>query len=160
MTDTLTAEQRHLCMSRIKGKDTKPELIVRKHLHAHGYRYRLHEKRLPGKPDIVMKRLHTVIFVNGCFWHGHILEDGSNCKYFIIPQTRTEFWQAKIERNQERDKEDVKLLTSMGWNVLQIWECQLKKQSMEKTLESLLYTLSRIELGLLKNGKTQKDTRS
>lgn len=160
MSDVLTPEQRHLCMCRIKGKDTNPEIQVRKYLHAHGYRFRLHEKRLPGKPDIVMKRLHTVIFVNGCFWHGHTLEDGSHCKYFIIPQTRTDFWQAKIVRNQARDKEDVKLLTSMGWNVLQIWECQLKKQSMEKTLKSLLYTLSKIELGLLKNSKSQKDTES
>lgn len=160
MSDILTKEQRHLCMSRIKGKDTNPELIVRKYLHAHGYRFRLHEKRLPGKPDIVMKRLHTVIFVNGCFWHGHVVEDGSHCKYFIIPKTRTDFWQSKIARNRERDKEDVKILTSMGWNVIQIWECQLKKLVKEKTLESLLYTLSKIELVLLKKAKTQKDNES
>lgn len=137
-------------MSHIRAKDTKPELIVRKYLFAHGYRYRLHEKRLPGKPDIVLKRLHTVILINGCFWHGHVLDNGINCKYFVMPKSRTEFWQTKITRNQQRDKEERLSLTSLGWNVIQIWECQLKSGVRESTLQSLLLTLSRIELLVLR----------
>lgn len=155
MSDSLTPEQRYKCMSHIRGKDTKPELIVRKYLFAHGYRYRLHEKRLPGKPDIVLKRLHTVILINGCFWHGHVLDNGINCKYFVMPKSRTEFWQTKIARNQQRDKEERLSLASLGWNVIQIWECQLKPGIMESTLQSLLLTLSQIELKILGGRKTQ-----
>lgn len=153
MPDALTPEQRHKCMSHIRGKDTKPELLVRRYLFAHGYRYRLHEKRLPGTPDIVMKRLHTVILINGCFWHGHVLDDGNNCKYFVMPKSRTEFWQAKIARNQQRDISDRLSLTSLGWNVIQIWECQLKPDVRESTLRSLLLTLSQIELSILGHRK-------
>ncbi len=149
MPDPLTPEQRHKCMSHIRGKDTKPELIVRKYLFAHGYRYRLHEKRLPGKPDIVLKRLHTVILINGCFWHGHVLDNGTNCKYFVMPKSRTEFWQTKIARNQQRDIDERQSLASLGWNVIQIWECQLKPGIMESTLQSLLLTLCQIELSIL-----------
>lgn len=149
MPDPLTPEQRHRCMSHIRGKDTKPELLVRKYLYAHGYRYRLHEKRLPGKPDIVLKRLHTVILVNGCFWHGHVLDDGTNCRYFVMPRSRTEFWQSKIARNRQRDKDVRRELTSLGWNVIQIWECQLRPSAKEATLQSLLLTLSQIELSIL-----------
>ena len=137
--DTLTKEQRSRCMASIRSKDTKPEMLVRRYLFAHGYRYRLNHPRLPGHPDIVMRKYRTVIFVNGCFWHGH-----EGCKYFVIPKSRTGFWQAKIERNQTRDKEERHKLASMGWNCITVWECQLKPKVREQTLQSLEYTLNHI----------------
>ena len=157
MADKLTPEQRHRCMSHVRAKNTQPELWVRKYLYAHGFRYRLHVKRLPGKPDIVIRRLRTVILVNGCFWHGHTelplpspVEDkrgGVHCKYFVMPRTRTEFWTRKIERNKARDQEDRKALKLLGWNVIVIWECQLNQTEIrEQTLRSLVLTLSQIEL--------------
>lgn len=139
--DKLTKEQRHHCMSAIKGKNTKPELLVRKFLFAHGFRYRLNHQRLPGKPDIVLRKYRTCIFVNGCFWHKH-----EGCKYFVAPKTRTEFWLNKINRNQERDKEVKKQLAKMGWHSITIWECELKPSKKDQTLESLLYTLNKIFL--------------
>lgn len=148
MSDRMTPEQRHKCMSMIRGKDTKPELLVRRYLHAHGYRYRLHERRLPGRPDIVMKRLRTVILVNGCFWHGHLQENGEPCRYYVLPKTRTDFWLNKITTNQQRDLKVREELKQMGWNVIQIWECQLKPDARLLTLQSLVLTLSEIELGL------------
>ena len=135
--DKLTKEQRHHCMSAIKGKNTKPEILVRKFLFARGFRYRLNHPRLPGHPDIVLRKYKTCIFVNGCFWHKH-----EGCKYFVIPKTRTEFWMNKINRNQERDKDVKQQLSKMGWHSITIWECKLK----DKTLESLLYTLNKIFL--------------
>lgn len=138
MTDKLTAEQRHLCMSHIRSKDTKPEMIVRKYLFAQGFRYRLHEKRLPGKPDIVMKKYHTVIFVNGCFWHGH-----EDCRYATMPKTRTDFWTSKIEHNRKRDKEDNAALKELGWNVLTVWECQLKTKVREQTLNEIRHWIDK-----------------
>lgn len=137
--DKLSKEQRHKNMAAIHSKNTKPEILVRKFLFSRGFRYRLNHPRLPGKPDIVFCKYKTCIFINGCFWHGH---DG--CKYFIMPKTRTEFWQAKIERNKERDSENQQQLTSMGWHCITIWECQLKPKVRGVTLESLLYTLSLI----------------
>lgn len=133
-------------MSRIRSKDTRPELLVRHYLYAHGYRYRLHVRRLPGTPDIVMRRLCTVILVNGCFWHGHTLPDGQPCHLFVVPKTRTDFWQAKIDRNQERDLLVRRELTAMGWHVIQIWECELSPSRRQQTLQRLLFTLSQIEL--------------
>lgn len=165
MADNLTPQQRHSNMAAIHGKDTKPELLVRKFLHAHGYRFRLHEKRLPGRPDIVMKRLHTVIMVNGCFWHGHLLEipgDGNadrrlneddaieNSACCKIPHTNRNFWVNKIVRNHERDLRDRAELHQLGWNVITIWECELKPAVRMQTLQSLLFTLSQIELSLHK----------
>ena len=144
MADKMTPEQRHKCMSHIRGKDTRPEMIVRRYLFAHGYRYRLHEMRLPGTPDIVMRRLHTVIMVNGCFWHGH-----EGCRYFVLPRTNSDFWRAKIERNKVRDAEQRTELRAKGWNVIQIWECELKPSVRQATLQRLTYTLSRIELGII-----------
>ncbi|MBE6332286.1 MAG: DNA mismatch endonuclease Vsr [Bacteroidales bacterium] len=144
MADKMTPEQRHKCMSHIRGKDTRPEMIVRRYLFAHGYRYRLHEMRLPGTPDIVMRRLHTVIMVNGCFWHGH-----EGCRYFVLPRTNSDFWLAKIERNRARDAEQRTKLRAKGWNVIQIWECELKPSVRQATLQRLTYTLSRIELGII-----------
>ena len=162
MPDKMTPEQRHKCMSHIRGKDTKPELWVRKYLYAHGFRYRLHVKRLPSSPDIVIRRLRTVILVNGCFWHGHTEpplpspveeENGEvRCKYFVMPRTRVDFWQTKIERNKARDLEDRNALKLLGWNVIVIWECQLNQAEIrEQTLQSLVRTLSQIELNLAAN---------
>lgn len=170
MADKLTPEQRHKNMSAIHAKNTKPEVLVRRFLHGHGYRFRLHERRLPGTPDIVMRRLHTVILVNGCFWHGHNLalpegkelksekvkelsvdellsfENSECCK---IPHTNREFWVQKIVRNHERDLHDRDELHRLGWNVITIWECELKPSVRMRTLQSLLYTLSQIELSVL-----------
>lgn len=143
MADRMTPEQRHRCMSHIRGKDTRPEWLVRRYLYAHGFRYRLHVSKLPGKPDIVLRRLHTVILVNGCFWHGH-----EGCRLYVIPKTRTQFWQAKIERNQARDLRDREQLTRLGWNVITLWECQLAPTLRQRTLASLIRTLSQIELRL------------
>lgn len=110
-------------MSRIRGKDTKPEILVRKYLYAHGIRYRLHAGALPGKPDIVMHKRRVALFVNGCFWHGH-----SGCKYATTPKTNTDFWLSKISRNVERDEQNHHKLEQDGWRVLIIWACELGKE--------------------------------
>ena len=119
-------------MSRIKGKNTKPEEIVRKYLFSKGFRYRKNDKRLPGTPDIVLPKYKTVIFVNGCFWHGH-----KDCRYFVVPKTNTDFWLKKINTNIERDKCKQEALKELGWNVIVVWECELKKQSRDITLNSI-----------------------
>lgn len=123
-------------MSRIRGKDTKPELLVRKFLFAKGFRYRLHDKKLPGKPDIILPKYKTVIFVHGCFWHGH-----EGCKYSALPKTRTEWWLEKIEGNKKRDKANIENLKNLGWNVLIVYGCELKKEMTETTLENLMIKL-------------------
>lgn len=128
-------------MAAIRGKDTKPELLVRKFLFSRGFRYRLNHPRLPGHPDIVLRKYRTVIFVNGCFWHGH-----ENCRYFRLPKTNVDFWKNKIERNRERDKEEQHRLAEMGWHCVTVWECQLKPKVRARTLESLAYTLNHIFL--------------
>lgn len=128
-------------MAAIHGKDTKPEMVVRKWLWGHGYRYRLNHKRLPGKPDIVMRKYRTCIFVNGCFWHGH-----EGCRFYTIPKTNTEFWVNKVRRNKERDRRVRQQLSQMGWHSITIWECELKPKVRENTLASLAYTLNRIFL--------------
>ena len=150
MADRLTPEQRHLNMAAIHDTNTKPEMIVRRFLWTNGYRYRLNHPRLPGKPDIVLRSYRTCIFINGCFWHGHNVvfkvdtpENSDCCK---IPKTNTEFWIAKIKRNQERDEEVIQKLKLMGWNTIVLWECQLKKVCSEQTLRSLDYTLCRLFL--------------
>ena len=139
--DKLTKEQRHRCMSAIKGKNTKPELLVRKFLFSRGFRYRLNYPRLPGHPDLVLRKYRTVIFVNGCFWHGH-----QGCKYYTLPKTNIEFWKNKIERNRNRDLAERQKIVSMGWHCITIWECQLKPKVRQQTLEALVYTLSHIFL--------------
>lgn len=139
--DKLTKEQRHRCMSAIKGKDTTPELLVRKYLFSRGFRYRLNHPRLPGHPDLVLLKYRTVIFVNGCFWHGH-----TGCKYYHLPKTNVDFWRNKIERNRQRDKEERQKLGSMGWHCITIWECQLRPKVRQQTLERLVYTLCSIYL--------------
>ena len=152
--DKLTPQQRHTNMAAIRGKDTKPEMIVRRGLWKRGFRYRLNHKRLPGHPDLVLRKYRTCIFVNGCFWHGHgvslnikdetlNIENSECCK---IPKTNREFWVNKIRRNKERDIEDQKRLAAMGWHCITVWECQLKPKQREETLESLAYTLNHIYL--------------
>lgn len=125
-------------MSRIKAKNTKPELLVRKFLHANGFRYSFHNKKLPGKPDIVLTKYKTIIFIHGCFWHGH-----KNCKYFVVPKTRTKFWLNKINSNKANDEKAMKALRKDKWKVITVWECRLKPSKSEKTLSSLLKRLSR-----------------
>ena len=133
MTDVHSKETRSYNMSKIKGKDTKPELLVRKFLHKNRFRYRLHVKDLPGKPDIVLPKYKTVIFVNGCFWHGH-----EGCQYYVVPKTRTDWWLNKINGNIVKDKLDKQSLLALGWNVIEVWECELKKKLQNETLETLL----------------------
>ncbi|MES2849962.1 MAG: DNA mismatch endonuclease Vsr [Bacteroidota bacterium] len=136
MADVHNKEQRSYNMSRIKGRDTKPEMLVRKFLFANGYRYRLHDKKLPGKPDIVLPKYRTVIFVHGCFWHGH-----ENCKYYKVPQTRTDWWLNKINGNIANDDKATKALKKDGWKIITLWECDLKPAKVAKTLNSLLKRL-------------------
>ena len=119
-------------MSQIKGKNTKPEEMVRKYLFAQGFRYRKNDKKLPGTPDIVLPKYKTVIFVNGCFWHGH-----EGCKYFVWPKSNPDFWKKKIESNIKRDQQKIKLLKSQGWKVITVWECELKTEIRNHTLASL-----------------------
>lgn len=126
-------------MSRISGKDTKPEELVRKYLFSKGFRYRKNVRTLPGSPDLVLPKYHTVIFVNGCFWHGH-----KNCKYFVWPKNNTEFWRKKIEANMERDKRKKSQLGDMGWTVLTVWECELRPKERQTTLERLENTLKHL----------------
>ena len=141
MQGELTQIQRHANMAAIHGKDTKPEMVVRRWLWGRGFRYRLNHPRLPGKPDIVMRKYRTCIFVNGCFWHGH-----EGCRYYTIPKTNTEFWVNKVKRNKERDVKVQHELAAMGWHCITIWECELKSKVREKTLEALVYTLNKIFL--------------
>jgi len=123
-------------MSCIKGKNTKPEEIVRKALFAKGFRYRKNDRRLPGTPDIVLSKYRTVIFVNGCFWHGH-----KGCKYYVVPKTNTEFWLNKINSNIDRDAIKATQLKELGWRVITVWECELKKDKREQTLENIINTI-------------------
>ena len=134
--DVYSKEQRSYNMSRIRSKDTKPEEIVRKYLFSKGFRYRKNDKRLPGKPDIVLPKYKTCIFVNGCFWHGH-----QGCRYFVVPKTNTDFWLEKINRNIERDIRNIKTLEKSCWNVMTIWECELKARFKENTLNKLIVNL-------------------
>lgn len=120
-------------MSQIKSGNTKPEMLVRKYLHAHGYRYKLHDKTLPGKPDIVLPKYRTVIFIHGCFWHGH-----TNCKYYVVPKTKTEWWLNKINTNIANDDKAVTALQQDGWKIITIWECDLKPKKAEETLADLV----------------------
>lgn len=133
MTDVMTPEQRSRCMAAIKGKDTKPEMIVRKYLFSRGLRYRVSNRKLPGSPDIVLKKHKTIVFIDGCFWHGH-----EGCKYFKIPKTNVEFWERKISHNKARDISDTAVLKMMGWRVIHVWECELRnKVNREETLNRI-----------------------
>lgn len=137
MADVHDTQTRSYNMSRIKGKDTKPELLVRKFLHAHGFRYKLHDTTLPGKPDLVLPKYKTVIFIHGCFWHGH-----TNCRYFVVPKTRTDWWLNKINTNRANDAKAVKALKKDGWKIITVWECRLKPAKAASTLAALLKKLS------------------
>ena len=134
MPDILTPSQRHKCMSSIHGKNTKPEILVRKGLHARGFRFRLHNKKLPGSPDIVLPKYGVAIMVNGCFWHGH-----KGCRYATKPKSNVEFWETKIARNRHRDEVTTAHLEALGWHVITVWECELRTNSQ---LEDRLNTLT------------------
>ncbi len=131
--DVHSQKQRSFNMSRIKGKNTKPELAVRSFLHRRGFRFRLHQKNLPGKPDIVLAKYKTVIFVNGCFWHQH-----EGCPNAMVPETHRQWWLEKFKKNKERDKYTIQKLESLGWQVLVIWECQVKTGEYKQIIEKMM----------------------
>ncbi len=137
MADVHDKKTRSYNMSMIRSKNTKPEMLVRKFLHAQGFRFRLHDKRLAGKPDIVLPKHRTVIFIHGCFWHGH-----KDCRYFVVPKTRTEWWLTKINSNIANDTKAVKALKKAGWRIINLWECDLKTSKTDHTLNRLLKRLS------------------
>ena len=136
MADVLTPKQRSYNMSQIRNRDTKPEELVRKYLFSQGFRYRKNDARLPGKPDIVLPKYKTAIFVNGCFWHKH-----EGCKYFVWPKNNAEFWKEKIEKNVIRDQRNYELLQQDGWKIIIIWDCQLRPSNREDTLSKLVMDL-------------------
>lgn len=145
MPDTLTPAQRHANMVAIHSTDTTPEINLRRKLWRRGFRYRVNDRRLPGSPDLVLPRYRTVVFVHGCFWHGH-----KDCKNYTVPKTNTEFWTAKVARNQARDQEVWRKLEAKGWNVIIVWECQLTKSVIENTV-------SRVAQEIIKNGEIYRD---
>lgn len=132
MPDKLTPAQRHDCMSRIRSKNTKPEKVVRDALWRKGYRYRLNDRRLPGTPDLVLPKYRAVIFINGCFWHGH-----KGCTKYVVPKSNVEFWQAKVARNIERDLKSAQMLDTLAWTVITVWECELSKKNREATINRI-----------------------
>lgn len=132
VADNHTPVVRSYNMSRIRSKNTKPEETVRKYLFSRGLRYRKCDKRYPGKPDILLPKYHTAVFVNGCFWHSH-----EGCPGFVMPKSRLDYWKPKLERNKEHDAENIAKLTASGWRVITIWECELKKPLGNKRLEHL-----------------------
>lgn len=134
MADVMTTEQRSRCMAAIKGKDTNPELIVRKYLFSRGLRFRVQVRKLPGNPDIVLPKYKTVIFVNGCFWHGH-----EDCRYFRLPKSNVEFWKEKIERNVARDVRNEAELKALGWRIIRVWECEIKTVAQREEYLKHLY---------------------
>ena len=140
--DKITPEQRSKTMSRIRAKNTKPEMIVRRYLYANGFRFRVNVRTLPGTPDIVLKKYHTAIFINGCFWHGHVCQQGR------MPKSNVEFWLNKITRNKERDEEVRDKLRTIGWRTMVVWECQLKPSVRQQTLEGIVYLLNEAFLDL------------
>ncbi len=141
MADFLSSEERSIRMSRIRSVSTKPELLLRHTIWHRGFRYRVNAKNLPGKPDIVLPKYRTVIFVHGCFWHGH-----KGCKVYSVPKTNTDFWMAKVTRNQERDQEVWRKLEAKGWSVIIVWECQLKKDKLDETID-------RVATEIVRNGE-------
>ena len=145
MPDVLTPSQRHRCMSHIRSKATKPEMAVRRWLWTHGYRYRLNVRSVPGKPDIVMRKYRTAIFVNGCFWHGH-----EGCSKFVMPKSNTDFWRTKIENNRKRDQKNYDILLQNGWQVIVVWQCNLTKDKLENTMQSVAVALNRNLLNIMR----------
>ena len=132
MPDTLTQEQRRRCMSHIRSKNTMPEILVRHELFRRGYRYRINVSKLPGRPDIVLPKHKTVIFINGCFWHGH-----EGCKYFVLPKSNIEYWKSKIFGNQQRDRETILKLQQQGWRVIIVWECEIQKSQLPIIIDKI-----------------------
>ena len=132
MADSLAKEQRSWNMSQIKGSNTKPEILVRSYLHKKGFRFRLHAKDLPGKPDIVLKKYRTAIFVDGCYWHRH-----QGCKLAYNPKSRQEFWQSKFESNVRRDREVNRLFDDIPWNIVRIWQCEVNEKSMTELAKKI-----------------------
>jgi DNA mismatch endonuclease (patch repair protein) len=139
MADVFDKEKRSKLMGLVKAKNTKPEVLLRKGLHALGFRFGLHDSRLPGKPDIKLSKYKTVIFVNGCFWHGH-----PSCKYYTIPETNNEFWVDKIQTNIKRDLQNYIALRDLGWKIIIIWTCELKKSKISQTLINIVEILKSI----------------
>ncbi len=139
MADVHDKQTRSFNMSQIRSKNTKPELLIRKFLFANGFRYKLHDKKLPGKPDIVLPKYHIVFFIHGCFWHGH-----KNCKYFVVPKTRTDWWLEKIRANSQRDKENFLKIRKEGWKVITIFECELRSKKLQKTQTKIINHLDRV----------------
>lgn len=137
----MTPEQLYLCMSHNRSRNTSPEVLLRHAMWHQGLRYRVNDKRLPGSPDIVLPKYRTVVFVHGCFWHGH-----KGCKNYTVPKTNTEFWVAKVTRNQERDQEAWRQLEAKGWFVIIVWECELKKKVLNETVE-------RVAAEIVRNGE-------
>lgn len=140
----MTPEQRFKCMSHNRAKNTGPELSLRHTLWSQGFRYKVNDKKLPGSPDIVLPKYRTVIFIHGCFWHGH-----NGCRFYTVPKTNTDFWTAKVARNQERDQEVWRQLEAKGWSVIIVWECELKKAALEETV-------GRIREEILRNGELNR----
>lgn len=138
MADVHNKQTRSYNMSMIRSKDTKPEIIVRKFLFGNGFRYKLHDKMLPGKPDLVLPKYKTVTFIHGCFWHGH-----EGCKYFVVPKTRTKWWLKKINRNKQLDTENSGKLKKLGWKILTVFECKLRPKNRGKTLNQLATRLTK-----------------
>ena len=150
MADLLTSNQRRYCMSRIRGKNTKPEILVRKGLHARGFRFRLHNKKLPGSPDILLPKYGVAIMVNGCFWHGH-----KGCRYATNPKSNAEFWETKIARNRHRDEVTAAHLEALGWHVITIWECELR--GTDKSVRRIDELVNEIcDAGLVKQNRDEQ----
>ena len=141
MADVLTPQQRSYNMSRIRGKDTGIEIAVRRYLFSRGYRYRKNDPRYPGKPDIVLPKYKTVIFIHGCFWHRH-----EGCRYATTPKTRVEFWESKFRKNVANDKKHQEELEAAGWKVITVWECELKKNHFEETMINILNSFNSEEI--------------
>ncbi len=155
MSDKLTENQRRYCMSCIRGKNTKPEILVRKGLHARGFRFRLHNRKLPGSPDIVLPKYGVTIMVNGCFWHGH-----KNCGYATKPKSNVEFWETKIARNRHRDEVTEAHLQALGWHVITIWECELRGKSVATSrLDALADEIRKAGVALLERKELSKNNR-
>lgn len=133
MADKVDKKRRSEIMSSIRGQNTKPEMIVRKYLFSKGFRYRLHDKSLPGKPDIKLTKYNSLVFINGCFWHGH-----TDCKIYVMPKTNKKFWYSKIENNVERDKRNLELLKNLGWKIIVVWECEIKRKNRDLALQNLV----------------------
>lgn len=150
----MTPEQRFKCMSNNRAKDSGPELLLRHALWHRGLRYRVNVKRLPGSPDIVLPKYRSAIFVHGCFWHGH-----KDCKNYTVPKTNTEFWVAKVARNRERDQVVWRKLEALGWKVIIVWECQLKKANFEDTMEMVVSELQHNREVFLVDKESRREAR-